>query len=358
MEIKLAAQIRALRKARGLTQEQLAEVLGVTVGAVYKWEAGLSTPELRLIVELADFFDTSVDVLLGYEMKDNRLAATVALLTQYRRNKDRAGLAEAEKALKKYPNSFEVVYHSAGLYRVFAIEDKDPALPQRALALYDRARLLLPQNTDPAINEATVCGETAQVWLALGQPERAVALWKQHNAGGLYNDQLGMTLAAGCNRFDDALPFLSDAVLGNVTSIIHTVMGFVNVYCNRRAYDEAQAVLHWGLAALNGLRRGEAPCFLDKTIGVLLVCLAETQERLGDASAARDTLLRAKALAARFDAAPSYRVDSIRFVAATEQGSAYDDLGATALDGLRSTVQSMENEAFSALWMEVEANEA
>ena len=40
MEIKLAAQIRALRKARGLTQEQLAEVLGVTVGAVYKWEAG------------------------------------------------------------------------------------------------------------------------------------------------------------------------------------------------------------------------------------------------------------------------------------------------------------------------------
>ena len=53
-----------------------------------------------------------------------------------------------------------------------------------------------------------------------------------------------------------------------------------------------------------------------------------------------------------------YRVDSIRFVAAPEQGSAYDDLGATALDGLRSAVQSMENEAFSALWMEVEANEA
>ncbi len=40
MEIRLAEQIRAQRKARGLTQEQLAEVLGVTVGAVYKWEAG------------------------------------------------------------------------------------------------------------------------------------------------------------------------------------------------------------------------------------------------------------------------------------------------------------------------------
>ncbi len=65
MEIKLADNIRAFRKQRSLTQEQLAEVLGVTVGAVYKWEAKLSQPELTMIMIMADFFDTSVDVLLG-----------------------------------------------------------------------------------------------------------------------------------------------------------------------------------------------------------------------------------------------------------------------------------------------------
>lgn len=73
MEMKLAENIRAFRKRQGLTQEQLAEVLGVTVGAVYKWESKLSQPELKMIMAIADFFDTSVDVLLGYEMKDNRL---------------------------------------------------------------------------------------------------------------------------------------------------------------------------------------------------------------------------------------------------------------------------------------------
>ncbi len=46
MELKLAENIRAFRKERSLTQEQLSEVLGVTAGAVYKWEAGLSVPEL------------------------------------------------------------------------------------------------------------------------------------------------------------------------------------------------------------------------------------------------------------------------------------------------------------------------
>lgn len=40
--MKLSENIRAFRRARGLTQEQLAEVLDVTVGAVYKWESGVS----------------------------------------------------------------------------------------------------------------------------------------------------------------------------------------------------------------------------------------------------------------------------------------------------------------------------
>lgn len=103
MKTKLSENIRSFRKGRSLTQEQLAEVLGVTPGAVYKWEAGLSLPELSLIMELADFFDTSVDVLLGYEMKDNRLKETVARLKKYRHGKDPAGMIEAEKALKKIP---------------------------------------------------------------------------------------------------------------------------------------------------------------------------------------------------------------------------------------------------------------
>ena len=40
MDMKLSENIRTFRKGRKLTQEQLAEVLGVTPGAVYKWEAG------------------------------------------------------------------------------------------------------------------------------------------------------------------------------------------------------------------------------------------------------------------------------------------------------------------------------
>ena len=63
MAFALSEHIRSLRKARDLTQEQLAEALGVTAGAVYKWESRLSLPELPMLVQLADFFDTSVGAL-------------------------------------------------------------------------------------------------------------------------------------------------------------------------------------------------------------------------------------------------------------------------------------------------------
>ena len=48
-----------------MTQEQLAEAMGVSASAVYKWESNQSTPEIHLILEMADLFHTSTDVLLG-----------------------------------------------------------------------------------------------------------------------------------------------------------------------------------------------------------------------------------------------------------------------------------------------------
>ena len=86
-------------------------------------------------MELADLFDTSVDVLLGYEMKDNRRQTAAERLQRCRVEKDRTGLTEAEKALQKYPNDFAIVDRSAALYRVFGIVEADEALLRRALAL-------------------------------------------------------------------------------------------------------------------------------------------------------------------------------------------------------------------------------
>ena len=63
MKLSLAQNICRLRKQNGLTQERLAEALGVTFAAVSKWERGVATPDLGLMAELASLFSVSLDAL-------------------------------------------------------------------------------------------------------------------------------------------------------------------------------------------------------------------------------------------------------------------------------------------------------
>ena len=356
MNWSLAENIRRFRKERSLTQEQLSEVLGVTAGAVYKWEAGLSVPELELIVEMADFFDCSVDVLLGYQMKDNRLEATVKRLQEYRRSKDRDGLAEAEKALRKYPHSFQIVNASAALYRAFGFDSGDKALFRRALELLEQSRLLLSQNEDPQISEQTICGRIAQTYLGLGEADKAVALWKAHNADGLYSHDIGHVLAQGDHE-EEAVPFLSEALLKCLSDLVTIIVGYFNVYMNGGDHASAEAILRWGTGLLLGLREEDKPNYFDKVGAALLAALAGTQFLSGRDDEAKDSLRKAVEHAAFFDAAPSYDESDIRFITRIEGASAHDDMGATAMDGIEHAVGQFESEAFSALWKQIKDGE-
>ena len=352
MKMMLAENIRAFRKERSLTQEQLSEALGVTAGAVYKWEAKLSIPELELILQMADFFDVSVDVLLGYEVKDNRLEATVKRLQEYRRSKDWDGLAEAEKALKKYPHSFQIVSESAALYRAFGFDSGDKALFQRALELLEQSRLLLPQNEDPQISQQTIYGRIAQTYLGLGETDKAIELWKAHNADGLYSPQIGHILAQS-DRVEDAEPFLSEALIKSLTDLVNTVLGYLNLYIKRGDHVSLQAILGWEVGVLQGLREGNKPNYFDKISAVFLAALAGSQFLSGQKAEARETLIKARELAAFFDAAPSYDESDIRFITRIEGASAHDDMGAKAMDGVELVVSQFENEDFTGLWSAV-----
>ena len=77
----------------------------------------------------------------------------------------------------------------------------------------------------------------------------------------------------------------------------------------------------------------------------------------GREDAARESLRRAKALAAFFDASPSYDESDIRFIDRIEGASAHDDIGATAMDAVENVVREYENEVFTALWDRIREEE-
>lgn len=65
--MKINEQIAVLRKQKGVTQEELAVAIGVTNQSVSKWESAQCCPDIQLLPALADYFEVSIDELMGHE---------------------------------------------------------------------------------------------------------------------------------------------------------------------------------------------------------------------------------------------------------------------------------------------------
>ena len=61
----LSENIKAIRKSKGLSQEELAVKLNVVRQTISKWEQGLSVPDSNMLISLSEALDTPVSVLLG-----------------------------------------------------------------------------------------------------------------------------------------------------------------------------------------------------------------------------------------------------------------------------------------------------
>ena len=60
-------RLKELRREKGKTQKELANILGTTDDSIYSWEKGRSQPDIKMIRKLCIFFGVSADYLLGLE---------------------------------------------------------------------------------------------------------------------------------------------------------------------------------------------------------------------------------------------------------------------------------------------------
>lgn len=84
--------LRSLRRQRKLSQQKLADILHISQQSVYKYENGLTAPDFHTLMRMADFFDTSVDYLIGYTDIPHKIEP----VTEHKLN------ADEESLLRKY----------------------------------------------------------------------------------------------------------------------------------------------------------------------------------------------------------------------------------------------------------------
>lgn len=94
MNNNLGNNIRAFRKNKGLTQEELADLLNITPQAVSRWESAAGMPDVSMLIPLAQTLGVSTDALLGYDMirEDSEVTTRIReTVEEMFDDKDRAG---------------------------------------------------------------------------------------------------------------------------------------------------------------------------------------------------------------------------------------------------------------------------
>ena len=93
---KIGLFLKELRKERGITQEQLAEVIGVSGRTVSRWETGFNMPDLDILIKLADYYNVEIREILDGERKsenlNDELEETVMKVADYS-NQEKQGMA-------------------------------------------------------------------------------------------------------------------------------------------------------------------------------------------------------------------------------------------------------------------------
>ena len=113
-EINIARNIARLRREKGLTQEDLANYIGVSKASVSKWETGQSYPDITFLPQLATLFNISIDELMGYEpqmsMEDIR-KLYVKLSADFASEPFDEVLDSCREIVKKYFSCFPLLFH-------------------------------------------------------------------------------------------------------------------------------------------------------------------------------------------------------------------------------------------------------
>lgn len=136
-EFSIGTTILRLRKEKGITQEQLAGMIGISAGAVSKWETGNSKPDIDLLAPLARALNTSLNELLSFkeELLESEVAQIKKKLTEIFLQ---CGFADGEikckEYLKKYPNSVSLKLTVASLIQMYSMligDDYDEVIKEK-----------------------------------------------------------------------------------------------------------------------------------------------------------------------------------------------------------------------------------
>ncbi len=178
-EINIARAIIHKRREKGITQDELANYIGVSKASVSKWETGLSYPDITFLPQLAAFFNMSIDELMGYEpqmIKEDIRKLCLSLSADFVTKPFDEVISRCREISKKYFSCFPLLFQIGSLFINYSTAAKEPDKISSIIMEAKRLFIRVKKESDDAELAKQALSMEAVCSLALGNPDEVLEL--------------------------------------------------------------------------------------------------------------------------------------------------------------------------------------
>lgn len=257
--MEIGKKIQHLRRAKGLTQEQVAAALGITGAAVSKWETSAAIPDVPALCPLARLLGTTVDALLDFRPALS-MEEINALLEERRKlfeeNKVEEAAASCEALLREYPDDLRLKCAVAGLYIMympsFSNTDRMEHHMNRTIALLKESR----KSDDPPL-AANARSMLVNLHIMREELDEALALLDEEPAAQTNARMVRANILLRKGELDKAEELYQTELWSAGRDVTLALVGMYNAARRRKDWTQAMVCVDTALAAERVLRSEE-----------------------------------------------------------------------------------------------------
>lgn len=239
--MKINEVIRKYRKAVNLTQEQVANYLGVTAPAVNKWENGISYPDITLLAPLARVLKTDVDTLLSFneELTDieiNKLVEDVSELAQ--KESFEKAYKRGEELIKEYSNCDVLILSIAQVLNVFLRINRVENSEQYETKIFQWYELIATSDKQEIASMAIAA--LVSKYTEKEEFDKAQQLLDRIPPIGYDKKLMQAMLFEKQAKYEEAYEIYEQMIYMNANEICNVIQILLTLLCKEEKYDTAE----------------------------------------------------------------------------------------------------------------------
>lgn len=240
--MKMNETIRKYRKEQNLTQEQMANQLGISAPAVNKWENGNSYPDIELLALLARLLKIDIDTLLSFH-EDLTEMEVGQFINQLSEKMSTEGFEEvfqeAETKIREFPNCNTLILWSAQILNAYLLmkyqdEEKKDTYMEKIISWFEKV----------AFCDDVELAKTAQISLAQNlmnheKYEEAQKMLDKIPPMGFDKRTTQVQLFIAQEKYEEAEKMQDEMLYQRGNALVETLMHTIDMLCKKNEYEEA-----------------------------------------------------------------------------------------------------------------------